>query len=160
MTWSGTATIPSSFTTNRQDVHALVIAIADAWIAYALANGIVKGLVRKRWHTLPEDLSGEGPAVYVTDIFERITHDQQTRTTVFEGGVAYFDVRSEPQETDDRINAFADYMRDIFTANVQTLGYGIFEEYQAGDEPTLHEGTTPFAHFMVRWRFTVLGGYR
>jgi hypothetical protein len=160
MTWTGTAVIPSSFTTNRQDVHALVIAIADAWITYALANGIVKGLVRKRWHTLPEDLSGEGPAVYLSEITERITHDMQTRTTVFEGAVAYFDVLSDPQETDDRVNAFADYMRDTFTANAQTLPYGMFEQYQAGEEPPLHEGTTPFAHFVIRWRFTVQGGYR
>jgi hypothetical protein len=168
--FAGTAVIPSSFQTDRQDVHALLIAIADAWISYAETNGIVHGLVRKRWHTLPEDLSDEGPFVYITEISERIVHDYGTRTTTFEGGLAYVDVLSDPEQTDDRVNSFADYMRDVFTANVETIAAyfgalgiprsGMFEEISAQDEPPLHEGPYPFAHFVVRWRYVVQGGYR
>ena len=161
------AVLPSVYQRDRQDVHELVIAIADAWIAYCRANmtGTAAGIVRARWHTLPQDLSGDGPFVYVSDIAEHITHDMQTRTTVFEGGLGYVDVLAEPEETDDRINAFSDFMRDIFTANVRTIEAqtsrsGMFEQYEASDVPPIHEGAYPFAHFLLRWRYVVQGGYR
>jgi hypothetical protein len=160
-----TATIPTTFTTDRQDVHELLLAISDAWIAYCQANGIAQGIVRARWHTLPEDLSGEGPFVYISEITEQIQHDMNTRVTVFEGGLGYVDVLSDPEETDDRINHFSDYMRDIFTANVDAIEKstgrsGMFEEFEGADSNPLHEGPYPYAHFMVRWRYVVQGGYR
>jgi hypothetical protein len=162
MVWTGTAVIPTTFQTDRQDIHALVIAIADGWITYCQTNAIAEGIVRARWHVLPETLDGEGPFVYLSEITERITHDMQTRTTVFEGGVGYVDTYGDPEEVDDRINAFSDYMRDVFTYNAQTMdsGHGVFEEYEAADANPLHEGPYPYPHFMIRWRYVVQGGYR
>ena len=159
------ATIPSTFQSDREDVHSLVIAIADAWIAYCQTNGIAQGIVRERWHTLPESLTGDGPFVYVSEITEQITHDMNTRETIFEGGLGYVDIRSDPEETDARVNAFADYMRDVFTANVQTIQLatgrsGVFEEVRAANVPPLHESQVYLEHFMVNWEYTVSGGYR
>jgi hypothetical protein len=165
--FAGTATIPATFQCDRQDVHALVVSIADQWIVYCRANftGTALGIVRARWHTLPETLDGDGPFVYVSEIKEQIVHDYGTRTTTFEGGIGYVDVLNEREETDDRINAFSDYMRDVFTANARTIEAatgrsGMFEQYEGSDENPLQEGPYPFAHFMIRWRYVVQGGYR
>lgn len=162
-----TATIPTTFTTDRQDVHDLLMAIATGWIAYCQTNftGLTPGIVRAARHTMPEDLSGEGPLVFIGEIHERITHDMQTRETVFEGDLAYADTLGEPEETDARVNAYADYMRDTFTANVDAIEKstgrsGMFEQYEAMDVPPLHEGPYPFGHFLIRWRYVVQGGYR
>ena len=157
-----TAVLPTSYQTNRQNVHALLIAIADAWIAYCQTNLATmfhnQGVVRVAWHHLPEDLSGEGPFVYIGDIRERVTHDQQTRLTVFSGTLGYVDVLADPFETDDRVNAFSDYMRDIFTANARQLDPGMFQQTGASDAPDVREGPYPFAHFVVDWTFTVQEG--
>lgn len=162
-----TAVIPTTFQTDRQDVHDLLVSIGNMWIAYCQTHftGLSAGVVRKVWHTLPEDLSGEGPFVYISEITERITHDMQTRVTVFEGGLGYVDTLGDPEETDTRINAFSDYMRDVFTANVRTIESdtgrsGMFEQVEAADTNPLHEGPYPFGHFMIRWRYVVQGGYR
>lgn len=162
-----TAVIPTTFQRDRQDVHDLLNAIAAGWIAYCRANftGTAAGIVRASWHTLPESLDGEGPFVYISEITERIVHDYGTRTTTFEGGLGYVDVLSDPEETDTRINAFSDYMRDVFTYNARTIESdtgrsGMFEETEAMDENPLREGPYPYGHFMIRWRYVVQGGYR
>ena len=150
-----------AFQTNRQDIHALILAIADSYIAYCIANSVVNGIVRAKWHALPETLDGEGPFVYLSEIRERITNSAEgygVRVTEFTGGLGYVDVLSDPMETDDRVNAFSDYMRDYFTANARTLGRGLLTEEDAEDRPDLTQGTTPYAHFMVNWKFAIQEG--
>lgn len=158
-----TAVLPSQHQTNRKDVHDLLISMADAWITYCRANHVAEGAVRAAWHHLPEDLTGEGPFTYIGDISEAVSHDQGLRLTVFTGTVGYVDVLTDPMETDDRVNAFSDYMRDIFTANARTCEVGtgrssMFQQIGARDASDLHEGPAPFAHFVVDWTFTVQEG--
>ena len=142
--------------TDRADIHALVVSIVDQFI---LAHSPA---VRKMWHTLPETLDGEGPFVYLGEIMERnvlqTLDPYDKRTTYFEGSIYYVDVIADPQETDDRVNVFSDFMRDWFSANARTLTAGLLIETGAGDAPPLHEGPYPFVQFAVHWQYQITRG--
>ena len=114
-----TATVPSSWQTRRQDLNDALSAIIAAFQA------AVPGVIRRQWSELPDTLMAEGPFIYLGDITESIQHDAQTRTTTFTGVIGYVDTLADREETNTRINVFADYMRDLFTANVRIMPTGV-----------------------------------
>ena len=132
---------PVNLSPSRQALNDALSAIIAAFIT---ANPTV---VRKYWSEVPQSLTGEGPFVYQGPIDETITHDAGTRSTMFRGSIGYVDVLADPQETNTRVNTFADFMREWFTANytilvnttvngVATPYYGILQQTAFVDGPT------------------------
>ncbi len=132
---------PVNLSPSRQALNDALSALLTAFIA---ANPTV---VRKYWSEVPQSLTGEGPFVYQGPINETIVHDVGTRSTLFTGYIGYVDILADPQETNTRINAFADFMREWFTANYWVLVnttqggnpipyYGILQETALIDGPT------------------------
>lgn len=106
-----TPVVPTSFSTERADLYDALGDLIDAFMAS------VPDVVRKHWTALPRTLAGEKPFLYIGPVDEAIVHDFQTRITTFTGFIGYVDTDVDPQESQARVNAFADYMRDLFTAN-------------------------------------------
>lgn len=145
---SFTAVTPTDFQTDRADLNAALDILFDNFMAY------VPGIVRKHWSELPASLTGEGPFVYLGDIRENISHDMQTRGTYFLGEIGYVDVLVDSQETNDRINVFADYMREWFTVNARIMPRGILQ--QTGlTEGELSQGVLRFANPRIQYQFWV-----
>jgi hypothetical protein len=143
--------LASDAQTWRADIRAGVLAMIAAFEA---AN---PGVVRVHWANLPQSLIGDGPFVYLAPLHERVTHDMGTRTTVFEGAFGFVDVLVDPMETADRVSVFADFMRDLCTANVRMLPFGMFE--QTGfSEGELGEGGVQMTNNLATWRFTIMEG--
>jgi hypothetical protein len=146
-----TVVLAADAQTWRADVRAGVLAML------ALFEAANPNVLRIHWANLPQTLTAEGPFVYLAQILERITHDMGTRTTVFEGAFGYVDVLVDPMETADRVSVFADFMRDLCTANVRMLPYGMFE--QTGfSEGELGEGGSQMTNNLATWRFTIMEG--
>lgn len=110
-----TPVIPTSWQTNRQTLNNALDTIINAFIA------AVPNVIRVFWSDLPSGITREGPFVYLGQLEEQITHDQGTRVTLFTGYIGYVDNLVDPREANTRANVFADYMRDLFTANVADL---------------------------------------
>ena len=146
-----TAVAPTQTQTDRQDLNDLLAAIVNAF------TSAHPSVVRKYWSEVPASLTGEGPLVYQGEISETIEHDSGTRRTLFRGTIGYVDVLADPQETNARINAWADFMRDWFTANVRTLVRGVLA--QTGfTEGELSQGALQFANPTLAFTFTVQEG--
>ena len=156
-----TVVIPSTWNPTRQALNDILAAILAGFTAS------VPGVVRKYWSELPASLTGEGPFVYQGAIHEAILHDGGTRQTVYSGSLGYVDVLVDPQETNTRENAFADYMREVFTANarisVGATGTGsidaILQQTALVDGPTeLVQGNARLTDMRLDFTFTVLEG--
>ena len=105
--------IPTTWNPTRQALNDMLAAIIASFQA------AVPGVIRMYWSELPASLTGEGPFVYQGPINENILHDASTRATRYSGYIGYVDIIADPQETNTRCNAFADYMREVFTANAR-----------------------------------------
>ena len=105
--------IPTSWNPTRQALNDMIAAIMASFTA------AVPGVVRRYWSELPQAVDGETPFVYQGPINENILHDAGTRQTTYTGYIGYVDVIADPQETNTRANAFADYMREVWTANAR-----------------------------------------
>ena len=156
-----TVVIPSQWNPTRQALNDILSAIIAGFQA------AVPGVVRRYWSEVPASLTGEGPFVYQGEINEAIVHDQSTRQTVYTGSLGYVDVLADPQETNTRQNTFADYMREVFTANARiSVGAtgtgsvdGILEQVALVDGPTeLVQGNARLTDMRLDFRFTVLEG--
>ena len=156
-----TVVIPSSWNPSRQALNAILSAIIAGFQA------AVPGVVRRYWSEVPASLTGEGPFVYQGAIHEAILHDAGTRQTVYTGSIGYVDLLTDPQETNTRENTFADYMREVFTANarisVGATGTGsldaILVQTALVDGPTeLTQGSLRFTDMRLDFTFTVLEG--
>lgn len=146
-----TITPPTNTQTNRQDLNDLLAALIAAFIA---AHPTV---TRKFWSEVPASLTGEVPFVYTGPINEQIAHDSGTRGTLFTGELGYVD-RGDPQEVNTRINTFADFMRDWFTANSRALPAGTFEQTAFIDGGELTQGNAVTANPKIAFRFFVQEG--
>lgn len=145
--------LPAAWQTWRQDVHDGILAMVNLFVA------TYPNYVRAVYHNRPTSVTGEGPFVYIGRIREFIVHDSGTRQTRFEGEIGYVDVLVEPRETDDRVNTFADFFRDLFTANARIFPFGILEETGFDDSPEVRQGTSIYlTDVQVSWHFTVLEG--
>ena len=148
--------------TYRLDLNTALLEMIAAFQA------VVPNVVRKAWSEIPASLTGEGPFIYLGDINEQISHsgaDQAApvanslRRTVFSGTVGYVDVAADNQEANDRANTFADYMRELFTANARILGPGILVQTDLQDGSPISQGQlTGFMHLVVVWQYVVLDG--
>ena len=148
-----TPVVPTLSQTNRQDINDFLGAFLVAFMA---AHPTV---VRKQWSELPASLTGEGPFVYLGDITEDLLHDSGTRQTVFSGTLGYVDVLADPQETNTRMNTFADFMRDWFSANVHVNSSGRDELHQTQTtEGSIGQGPIAYAAILIHWKWTVLEG--
>lgn len=146
-----TAVTPTNFQTDRADLNTcLGLLIADFMT-------VVPNAVRKHWSELPASLTGEGPFVYVGDITETIVHDLQTRGTMFTGDIGYVDVLADPQQTNDRVAVFADYIREWFTVNARIMPRGILAQtgFREGE---ISQGTLRFTDARVSYFFQVMEG--
>jgi hypothetical protein len=143
--------LASDAQTWRTDVRAGVLAMLAAFQAAH------PDVIRVHWANLPQTLTAEGPFVYLAPIHERISHDMGTRLTVLEGAFGYVDVLVVPTETADRVSVFADFMRDLCSANARMLPYGMFEQTGFA-EAELGDGGTQMTNNLATWRFTIQEG--
>lgn len=153
--------IPSTWDPTRQALNDMLAAILAGFMA------VVPNVVRRYWSELPQALDGEHPFVYQGQIHEQIHHDAGTRKTVYTGFLGYVDVFADPEETNSRQNTFADYMREVFTANARisvgasgTGGVdGILEQTALIDGPTeLTQGSAHFTDMRLDFMFTIQEG--
>lgn len=122
-----TPVIPSSYRTDRQDLHDAIEALIDAFI---LSRSYTVGRV---WlGEMPDNYMAEGPMIVLGDITETTVHDIQSRTTTFTCALYWIDVLSDREEFGNRVDAFADYMRDLFTYNSRLVDPAAGELYQTG----------------------------
>ncbi len=98
--------------------------------------------------------------VYVGRIVEQSTEDDRAiRQTVFSGVIGYCDTLADPRETSDRVNVFADFMRELFTFNARMLPQGVFYIDGIDDAPEVKQGVNVYqTDVQLSWRFVVLRG--
>ena len=163
--------IPTTWDPTRQALNDILDAIITGFMA------AVPGVVRKYWSELPQSLTAEGPFVYQGAINETVAHSggniagnvvaSGLRATLFTGSIGYVDVLADPQETNTRCNAFADYMREVFTANARiSVGAtgtggtdGILQQIGLVDGPTeLVQGNARLTDVRLDFTFQVLEG--
>ena len=157
-----TVVIPGSWNPSRQALNDILSAMIASFMT------AVPGVIRRYWSELPASLTGEGPFVYQGPINENIVHDQGTRQTTYTGYIGYVDVLADPVETNTRCNAFADYMRELFTANARislgAAGTGsvdaILQQTGITDGPSeLTQGAnTRLVDMHMEFQFVVLEG--
>jgi hypothetical protein len=128
--------------------------------AFRAAAG-TQGFIHRTESQLPDNLTGEIPFTYIGDVNETEEHSNQVRTLTFKGELGYVDSIENRDQSNDRTNFFADYMRDLFTLNYNVLPPGILSQDDYQDPPAeISQGNVTMAHAMIRWTFTVQEGYR
>ena len=147
-----TPVIPTTWDPTRQNINDFINAIIAGFQA------AVPNVIRKQWSEIPATYAGEVPLVYLGDIVEAITHDAGLRVTVFTGSIGYIDVSPDNQEANTRANSFADYMREVFTANARIYSTGIFEETGLDEQPASDGPMRGFMHLVLRYTFTLQEG--
>ena len=148
---------PTVYGTWRQDVHNALMAMLTQF----RADAITKGIIHAQWHALPDSLTGDSPFTYIGEIEETVKHDMGLRTTDFLGTLGYVDQITDRQQLDDRINQFADLMRDLFTYNARLLDPGMLEQTAFHSGPAeLRQGEVVLGHAVIGWHFNVQEGYR
>lgn len=138
--------------TNRQNLSAALVELVDAFI---VSETYTCGRVVKV--AMPSSLIGEGPMIVIGTITEQVTHDDQTRTTLFSGELFYVDWVTEPEELNARVDRWADKMRDLFTANPSLLTIGILQQ-QSFQEGELNQGNLVFAAPSIQWTYSIMEG--
>jgi hypothetical protein len=144
--------IPTTWDPTRQDVNDFLAAILSGFMA------AVPGVIRKQWSEIPQALTGEVPLVYLSAITERIVHDSGLRQTLFTGQIVYVDVAPDNEEANTRANSFADYMREVFTANARILPPGIFQEIGLREGSISQGPLQGFMQLVADYTYVVLEG--
>ncbi len=145
--------IPSTWDPTRQKINDFLSQIIAGFQA------AVPNVIRKQWSEIPATYAGENPLVYLGDITEAITHDMGLRRTVFTGVLGYVDRSPDNAEANTRANSFADYMREVFTANARIYSTGIFEETGLSEAPVPPDGPPrAFMHLVLTFTFTLQEG--
>jgi hypothetical protein len=148
-----TPVVPTTrWETDRADTNDFLMAMLGAFQA------AVTGVVRQRWTEIPASFTGEVPLVYLGPITETILHDSGLRQTTFTGEIGYVDHAPDNQEANDRANVFADYMRELFTANARIKPTGILREVQLAEAPTSQGPLTGFMHLVLQWEWVIQQG--
>lgn len=154
---SFTPVLPPTYTPqrDRQDLVAAMEALVDAYIAQA---GFQLG---RQWQSaLPDSFTGEGPLIVLGDITETIRHDAQLRHTLFAGSLFYVDFITDRTQTGERIDQWADYMRDLFTYNASLVNPAQVLTQVGFAEGEFTQGSLVFAAPSVAWEYRVQEGYR
>jgi len=152
MSYTPVIPVPPNTQTNRQNLDAALAALIDAFI---VSESYAVGRVWKS--AMPANLTGEGPLIVMGDVTEAISHDWQTRTTTFTGDLFYVDWVTDPDELNDRVNRWADKMRDLFTANAELLIVGVLQQtgFQEGE---LNQGGLVFAAPSIQFTYVIQEG--
>lgn len=139
--------------TNRQDLNDALSAMIASF------QGVVPGVVRKTWSEIPASFTGEVPLIYLGDITETIVHDAGLRHTLFSGSLGYVDSAPDNQEANTRANTFADYMRELFTANDHLVsGTGILQQTGLREVAESQGPLRGFMHLVIDFTYTVQEG--
>lgn len=151
---AATIALPSQWQTDRQDIQAAVLGMLT------LFRTTYPSYIRAIWTERPLSVVNEGPMVYVGRIVEQTTEDDRAiRQTVFNGVIGYCDTLVDPRETSDRVNVFADFMRELFTFNARMLPQGVFYIDGLDDSPEVKQGVNVYqTDVQLSWRFVVLRG--
>ncbi len=145
--------IPTTWDPTRQIVNDFLDQIIAGF------QSAVPGVVRKQWSEIPQSLTGETPLVYLAEINETEVHDAGLRVTTFAGTIGYVDVASDNQEANTRANSFADYFREVFTANARIYSTGIFQQLGLRDGVPIGQGPLiGFQHLVVDYTFVLQEG--
>lgn len=144
--------IPVTWDPTRQDVNDFLYSIIAAF------QSAVPGVVRKQWSEIPQSFTGETPLVYLGALSEEISHDMGLRTTTFIGQIGYVDISPDNQEANTRANSFADYFREVFTANARILPPGIFQQTGLHEQPATQGPLQGFMHLVVDFTYRVQEG--
>lgn len=152
-----TPVLPPTYTpqTDRQDLHDALETLVEAYIVQA---GYLLG---RQWQSsLPDSFTGEGPLIVLGDIIETIRHDSQLRQTIFSGSLYYVDFITDRSETGARVDAWADYMRDLFTYNRSLVNPNHVLVQVGFSEAEFSQGSLVFAAPSIQWEYRVQQGYR
>ncbi len=144
--------IPTTWDPTRQIVNDFIDQIIAGFQA------AVPGVIRKQWSEIPATFTGETPLIYLGDLVERITHDGGLRITTFTGQIGYVDQSQDNQEANTRANSFADYMREVFTANARIYSTGIFQETDLGEAPASDGQIRNYQHLVLTFTFVLQEG--
>ena len=145
--------IPTTWDPTRQIINDFIDQIIAGFQA------AVPGVIRKQWSEVPAAFNGETPLIYLGDIVETITHDQGLRVTLFTGQIGYVDTSQDNQESNTRANSFADFMREVFTANARVYSTGIFQETGLREAPVPPDGfVRNYQHLVLDWTFNLQEG--
>lgn len=142
----------SSWTPTRENLN---VALGDMIAAFQAA---VPGVVRAWWSEIPPSFTAESPTVWLGDITESITHDAGLRVTTYTGTLEYVDTATDNEEANTRANAFADYFRELFTANARVLGAGVLQQTGLREEPATDGPLNAFMHLVLEWTYIVQEG--
>ena len=144
--------IPTTWDPLRQEVNDFIDAIIASF------QQVVPGVVVKRWTEIPQSFTGEVPLVYLGAIIEQELHDMGLRTTTFVGEIGYIDSSPDNEEANKRANSFADYFRELFTANARILPPGIFQQTGLREATATQGPLQGFMHLVVDYTYRVQEG--
>lgn len=145
--------LPPQWQTDRQDLQAACLAMLNLFV------GSYADYIRAVYTERPLTTVGEGPFVYVGKIVEVTLQDQGIRQTSFHGVFGYVDVLVEPRETSDRVNVFADFMRELLTYNARMLAPGIFYVDGLDDAPEVKQGISIWqTDVQLTWHWVIQRG--
>ena len=148
-----TAVVPvTRWESNRQDLNDLLSDMIAAFQAQ------VPGVIRKQWSEIPASFTGETPLIYLGDLVETITHDSGLRVTKWAGQIGYVDTSPDNQEANTRANVFADYMRELFTANARIKPPGILAQTGLREAPATDGPLHGFMHLVLDFTFQMQEG--
>lgn len=158
-----TPIIPTQWNPIRQNINDFLESIVAAFQVQYPA------VVRKYWSEVPATYSGEVPLIYLGDIIETILFTGSTgwsasidgaglRHAAFAGAVHYVDVAPDNQEANARANSFADYFREVFSANARILPPGIFQPTGLSEGPAFDGPGQSYMHLVSNYTYTALTG--
>jgi hypothetical protein len=148
-----TPVIPTTrWETNRQDINDFLDAIVVAF------QGVVPNVVRKFFSDMPESYTGELPLIYLGELTETIVHDSGLRHTHWEGSIGYVDTSPDNQESNTRANTFADYFREVFTANARIFDPGILAQTGLREGRATQGPLGGFQHLVLSYVFDLQEG--
>lgn len=154
-----TPVIPiANWETDRQDLNDALNAMIAAFQA------VVPNVIRKQFSEIPASYTGELPLIYLGDITETIDHTGKQwgstpfgglRGTLFSGTIHYVDSSPDNDEANTRSNTFADYMRELFTANARILTNGILQQTGLSEAPANQGPLTGFMHLVLDFEYAI-----
>ena len=148
-----TVVVPTTrWETNRQDLNDALDDIIAAFQAQ------VPNVIRKFFSEVPETYTGELPLVYLGALTETIIHDAGLRQTKWSGEIGYVDTSPDNREANTRSNTFADYMREMFTANARVIPPGILQQTGLDEERAEQGALRGFMHTVLRFTYVVQEG--
>lgn len=152
MTYSPVVPI-TRWETDRQDINDFLDAMISAF------QTVVPNVVRKSFSEMPETYTGELPLIYLGELVETpIVHDASLRHTHYVGQIGYVDTSPDNRESNTRANTFADYMRELFTANARIKDPGILAQTGLREARIAQGPLGGFQHLILDFTFDIQEG--